>query len=82
MKVIKIHEDEGIRCGLQVSEGPKFISVIWIDSAGMRIRKLAKERSLRIVELVDYPIARAKKILRGCGNKFGITKAAKRALRA
>lgn len=81
MIVISIHEDEGVRTALVVAEGPKFLAVIWPDSAGMRIRKIRKSPGLRITELPDYPVARAKKIMRKCGRNFGITKGAKKALR-
>lgn len=80
MQVIQIHEDEGIRTGVLVAEGPKFISVIWPDSGGMRIRKIEKARGTRFTVL-DYPLAKAKKTLRKCGKKFGITKGAKKALK-
>lgn len=80
MIVVRVHEDEGVRTGLLVTEGPKYVSVIWPDSAGIKIRKLPKSRNLRITEMPDYPVRKAKVHLRRCGRNFGITKTAKRAL--
>ena len=81
LKVVCVHEDEGFRTGIQVGEGPKWVQIIWPDSAGIKIRKLPKTRELKLTELNDYRIERAKKILRKCGVKFGITKSARKALR-
>lgn len=80
-KVVCVHEDEGIRTGLLVAEGPKYMSFIWPDSSGIKIKKLRKSRSLRITEYPDYPVKRAKTILRKCARGFGITKTAKKYLR-
>lgn len=77
-KVIRVHQDEGVRTGLVVSQGPRWIHIIWPDSAGIRIRKISVDS--RITE-IDYPIKRAKQTLRRCGKNFGITKSAKIALR-
>jgi len=79
--VVRVHEDEGIHTGLMVTEGPKFIGVIWPDATGMKINKLRKSASTRINELIDYPVKQAKVILRRCGKNFGITKSAKRYLK-
>lgn len=77
--VITTHNEDGIRTGLVVSEGPKYLGVIWPDSSGLRINKIAK-RTARFTVLT-YNLNRAKKHLRRCGRTFGITKAAKAALR-
>lgn len=79
--IIQIHEDEGIRTSLVVGVGPKFVAVIWADSSGIKIRKLPNDRTLKYKEL-DYPANRAKVMLRRMGKNFGITKSARRALRA
>ena len=78
--VITLHEDEGYRTGLVVSVGPKYMQVIWPDSSGMKIRKI----DVRIARytVIDYPVAKCKRILRRCGKSFGITKSARRALQA
>lgn len=77
--VIRVHEDEGIRTGLVVSQGPKWLGVIWPDSSGMRIRKIPVDGRF---EAIDYNVNKAKRKLRECGRNFGITKSAKLALRA
>jgi dUTPase len=77
--VIKLHEDEGYRTGLVVSVGHKYIGVIYPDSSGMKIRKIKLDSKYCVI---DYPTNKAKKMLRNCGKKFGITKGAKVALRA
>jgi len=76
--VIQIHLDDGIRTGLVTTVGPKWLSMIWPDSSGMRICKV-KLATARYTEM-DYPAKRARKMLRKCGLNFGITKAARRAL--
>lgn len=76
--VITLHLDDGCRTGLVVAVGPKWLSVIWPDSSGMRIEKVQK--STARYSVVDYPAKRARKTLRHCGKTFGITKAARRAI--
>ena len=78
--VIRIHEDEGYRTGLVVAVGPKYLQVIWPDSSGMKIRKIKISTARYLV--IDYPVAKCKRILRKCGASFGITKSARRALKA
>ena len=78
--IIQIHEDEGYRVALVAAVGPKFVALVWPDSSGMKIHKLPNDRSLKYVDL-DYPVVKAKKMMRGMGRRFGITKSAKRALR-
>ena len=76
--VITIHLDDGVRTGLVVAVGPKWLSVVWPDSSGMRIEKVKKSTARFIV--IEYPAKRARKMLRKCGLSFGITKSARRAL--
>ena len=64
---------------LLVDEGRKWIKVIWPDAAGIRIRKVSTDSRYTAIE---YPEAKAKKHLRRMGKLFGITKSARRALRA
>lgn len=78
--VIQIHLDDGIRTGLVVAVGPKWLSVIWPHSGGMKIRKV--RQSTARYSVLDYPVKRARKMLRDCGKLFGITKAAQRVLTA
>ena len=78
-KVITIHEDEGIRTGILVVIGRKYLGVIWPDCKGVKINKVPIEGA-RYSE-IEYNLTTAKKALRKCGRNFGITRAAKRALR-
>ena len=75
--VITIHEDEGYKTGLVVGVGHKFMRVIYPDSSGIKIRKIALDSKDNVI---DYPTNKAKKNLRKCGKNFGITKSAKKAL--
>lgn len=77
--IITIHEDDGYKTGLVVAVGHKYISVIYPDSSGMRIKKVPVDAKY---EVIDYPTKKAKVKLRKCGKAFGITKGAKKALRA
>lgn len=79
-QVITIHEDEGIRTGILVKTGRKYLRVIWPDCKGIRINLVPIEGARYTV--LDYKIDKAKKALQKCGRKFGIHKAARRALRA
>jgi hypothetical protein len=77
--VIQVHEDEGVRTGLVVTVGPKWLGVIWPDSSGMAINKVDRKAG-RFHEL-DYPVKKARRKLRKMAACFGITKAARRLLR-
>ena len=77
--VITVHDDDGIRTGLVTAVGPKFISVVWPDSSGIRIRKIGRDARYRVLD--GYNLNKAKRHLRRCGRNFGITKAAKTALK-
>ena len=79
--IIRVHEDEGVRTALVVTVGPKFVSLIWPDSAGMKIRKLPNDRRLRYDVLEDYPVRKAKRAMRAMCKRFGVTKSARLALR-
>lgn len=77
-----VHLDDGVRSAFIVAVGPTFTRMIWIDdrNPGVRIHKI-RNNEIRST-LMDYPLARAKKLLRKTGRSLGITKSAKRALRA
>lgn len=77
--VIQVHEDDGVRTGLVVTVGRKWLGVIWPDSSGMAINKVSI-KSGRYHEL-DYPVKKARRRLRKCATNFGITKAGRIALR-
>ena len=77
--VATVHTDEGYRTGLITTVGPKWVSMVWPDSTGIRINKVPNDYPVTVIE--GYNLNRAKRALRRCGRNFGITKAAKEALR-
>ena len=87
MTVIKIFAKQSVVGGkndqcytaLIVGEGRKWMKVIWPNAAGIRIQKVSVDSRYTAL---DYPVARAKKHLRRMGKLFGITKSARKALRA
>lgn len=81
--VHSVHLDDGVRSAFIVAVGPKFTSMIWIDdrNPGVRINKILNTE-IRATAMPGYPIAKAKKLFRKSGRSLGITKSAKRALRA
>ena len=79
-KVIRYRTDEGVFTGLQILEGHKFIHLILMDSAGIRIRKVPVAEG-RFIKVLDYPLQRAALVFRKAGGNFGITDGAKQALR-
>lgn len=78
--VITTLTDNGYRTGLVVSDGTKYMGVIWPDSSGIRINKLEKKTAR--YSIIEYNLNKAKKQLRRCGRAFGITKGARMALKA
>ena len=79
-KVITIHADERIRTGILVKTGRKYLRVIWPDCKGLRVNLVPINGAKYTT--IEYNIDKAKKALRKCGHTFGITRAAKKALRA
>lgn len=80
MKVVRYHDDHGSRICIQAIDGHKYISVIPMDSAGIRVVRVPVKDKDRISE-VQYSLAKAKQKFRVAGQKFGITKQAKQLLR-
>lgn len=70
----------GHRTGLVVSDGSKYLGVIWPDSSGIRINKIEKKTAR--YSIIEYNLNKAKRALRRCGRNFGITKGARIALKA
>jgi hypothetical protein len=90
-RTVTVHLDEGYRTGLVIAEGPKYMSIIWPDSSGIAVTKLEwvehrlnppRKVTLEYHDLPAITVSKAKKILRKMGRECGITKSAKRALRA
>lgn len=81
-EVIRIHTDEGVRTALVTAVGPKFTRLIWIDDRkpGVRVNKV-RNNEVRATTL-DYPLAKAKRGFRKAGAHLGITKTARKELRA
>lgn len=80
--IVKIHTDEGIRAAIVVLVARKYTHFIWAEDSrpGVQIRKVLHPE-IR-AEVITYSLAKAKKSFRRMGRSFGITKSAKRALRA
>ena len=78
--VISTLTDTGYHTGLVVSDGSKYLGVIWPDSSGIRINKIDKKTARYTV--LEYSENKAKRVLRRCGRNFGITKGARCALKA
>lgn len=76
--VVTVHDDEGVRTGLVVTVGPKWLGVIWPDSSGMTINKVDINGRYHAIE---YPIKKARRRLRKFAALVGITKAGRIALR-
>lgn len=70
MKVIRYHMEDGVFTGLLVAEGRKFLKVVLMDSAGIKLRKvpLAEQRYMK--DLPDYPVQRAQEKFRDAARKF------------
>lgn len=80
MKVMRYKTDKGVRVALLVSEGRKWLKVIIMDSAGIKIsRKPLPEK--HYMDEMTNSVRKVKKQFRMAGRAFGITKSAKQALR-
>lgn len=81
---ITYHSDRGYRTGAIVSRGPKFLGVVLIKKP-VRIHRIPVSEGEFMKPLMKngapYPPRRMAKKLRDAGKRFGITKAAKQALR-
>lgn len=88
MELIRLRTDEGVRSAIVVKTGPRLAHVIWADDRkpGVRVNKIPKEflRGATPLEYKGkpYPLNRAKRLFRKMGKSLGITKSAKKELRA
>lgn len=89
MELISFRTSDGsVRCSLVVKIGPRLAHLIWLDDRkpGIRINKIPKEQLRGAAPLEykgkPYPLARAKRHLRRAGQVHGITKSAKKEIRA
>jgi len=80
MQVVRYKTHNGTFTGIHVGDGRKFFKLILMDAAGIRIIKepLGNKRFMTVLE---YRTAKARKLFRAAGRRFGITKSAKKALR-
>ena len=80
----KAQDDAGGRAGtytvLLGTIGRKYIRVMFMDSAGIRLQRMGIKELDYMTEL-DYPLKRAVIKFRKAGRKFGITTTAARALK-
>jgi hypothetical protein len=88
MDLLSIRTDDGVRSAIVIKTGPTFAHVIWADdrTPGVRINKIPKIWMRYATPLEykgkPYPLSRAKRLFRKMGRSLGITKAAKKELRA
>lgn len=69
MRVVRYRSDEGARTALVVSEGTKLIHLIEVDYPLVcRHLPLTETRYMR--DLQDYPVDKARRILRRCAKDW------------
>ena len=87
MKVMryKVQDHDMGRAGtytvLLVKTGRKFLHVIFMDSAGIKLTKVKVKEHDYMWELDTYPLKAAIKRFKIAGRNFGITHSAKQALK-
>ena len=72
----------GRHVAVLVTTGRRWAHVITMWDKGIKVRKVNKAERRYMRPMPDYPIKRAARMLLDAGARFGITKAARRALRA
>ena len=88
MEVITLRTEEGYRSAILLTTGPKYAQVVWADDRkpGVRVNKIPKHWLRYSAPLLrngkPYNISRAKRMFRKMGRTLGITKSAKKALKA
>ncbi len=75
MKAVRYRTDEGIRNGLLVGEGPKWLRLILPDCRGIRVTEVPVQDRQFISDL-DVPVKRAIETLKVHGSLVGILKGA------
>ena len=85
LEPIRYHSEQGWIAGAIVARGRALLQCVFVEGSGLSITKLplADERFMQPLEYrgQPYPENRARRHLRRMGRKFGITKAAKAALK-
>jgi hypothetical protein len=80
MKSVRYRTLSGVRPALVITEGRKFITMIWMDAAGIRLHKVPNSEA-RYMEPSPIQPTKFKRALLSAGRAFGITKGARAALR-
>ena len=81
-------KDGSVRSAYLVATGPKYTKLIWLDDRkpGIRINKVPNEDMRFATPLMykgkPYPLPRFKRIFRKAAKAHGVTKSAKKELRA
>ena len=81
-------KDGSVRSAYLVATGPKFSKLIWLDDRkpGIRINKVPNEDMRHATPLLyhgkPYPLTRFKRLFRKAAMRHGITKSARKELRA
>lgn len=82
MKTVQYTNSSGATVtGVRGDFGRKFLPVILMDSAGIKVTKLPKSEWRYVHDLDLYPIGRALQKFRLAGRKFGSTREARKMLR-
>lgn len=78
--VVRYHTDDGHITGLLIDKGRKYLRFIPMKAKCIRVHRLLVAEEKYMTEL-DTPLKKAAKQFRAAGRRFGITTAAKLALR-
>jgi hypothetical protein len=81
MQSVIYRSTTGVRPAVHLATGPKYITLVWMDAAGIRLHKLPR-RDERYMTPTGYPVKKFARRLLQAGKRFGITKGARAALRA
>lgn len=80
MRVVRYFTTDGQFIALVVNEGRKWMHVILMDSAGIRVSRV-KLTEAKWMEPIDYPVKKAARKFLAAGRAFGITGSARKALK-
>lgn len=73
--LVRYRSDEGVVIAF-VKPGRKLLSMVAMDAAGLRVRKVPLSDE-RYISPLDYPVAKARRRFLAAGKRFGISKGAK-----
>lgn len=80
--VVKYRIDDGCRCAVVCKVGRKFAQLCWIESGSVKASAVPLEQLESAAPMEDYPARRAARRMLLAGRQLGISKKAKRLLKA